>query len=106
MGTTSKIVAGFDTGEVYDALHTDERMGTRAKQVDRMAEALVDLCDLALDDMCDLDVRDDGQFAQERELHEAAFLIKLTQTAMHVALKKWADRRAVDQVDQVEEAKP
>lgn len=88
----------FDPGEVYDALNDDRRFKARAKQVDEMAKALVDLCETAVQDMALVDEREDGQFAEEVSEHEAAFIERLAATAVHVAVERWKDRRREEEL--------
>lgn len=93
----------FEPGEVYDALNDEKRHEARAKQVDDMAKALVDLCEKAVDDMAQTaDDEGDREFAEEVRLHETAFLVKLTKTAVHVALERWKDRRREAAVETLE----
>ncbi len=87
----------FNPGEVYDLLCDDTRHKARATQVQEMAQAFADLCELAVDDMAEsaLEEGDEG-FAAEVAEHEAAFVEKLAKTAAHEAVRLWKERRAAE----------
>lgn len=87
-------MADFNPGEVYDALNDDSQLRGRARQVDEMAKALVELCHTALMEMANLalDEGDEG-FAADVAEHEATFVSKLVKTAVHAAVDRWKDAR-------------
>lgn len=59
-------MADFNPGEVYDALNDDSQLRARARQVDEMAKALVELCHTAVMEMANLALDEGGRGLRSR----------------------------------------